>query len=70
MSWLKTVHIQSILKLLSPNQSTKEHEVSPLLCLNKNTDASFDRMAYIATENTNIPFKIYMNFQILIAGNV
>ena len=31
--------------------------------------ASFDRTAYIATENTNIPFKIYMNFQILKTGN-
>ena len=31
---------------------------------------SFDSMAYIAIENTNIPFQIYLNFQILITGNV
>ena len=31
---------------------------------------SFDSMAYIAIENTNITFKIYLNFQILITGNV
>ena len=35
----------------------------------KDLTASFDRMVYIIA-NTNIPFKIYLNFQILITGNV
>ena len=75
MSWLKTVRIKFILKLLSPHQYTKEHGVSPHLGLKKILMASFDRTPYIATENiatenTNIPFKIYLNFPILITDNV
>ena len=35
----------------------------------KDLPASFDRMVYIIA-NTNIPFQIYLNFQILITGNV
>ena len=71
MSWLKTAHIQLILKLLSPHQYTKEQEVFPLLCLNKRSNRiPTEWYILLQQKNTNIPFKINLNFQILITGNI
>ena len=48
------VHIQFILKLLSPNRYTKKHEVSPLLCLNKNSNGFLWQNGLISAPGCNI----------------